>query len=95
MKVERSFNAQKQWRGMATRCALPALADRSAAILHALAYRESRPQKIPLGRSPLVRRGIVHQHLPGLPPGRNLPCPPAVFPAACRSMAKTLSAGYR
>ncbi|MBP2373702.1 hypothetical protein JOF46_001614 [Paeniglutamicibacter psychrophenolicus] len=51
-KVERSSNALKQWRGMATRCALRALAYRPASVLHAVPIRSADIEKSPWGDTP-------------------------------------------
>jgi transposase len=50
--VERSFNALKQWRGMATRYDKLALTYRPAAVLHAVLIWSADIEKSPLGDTP-------------------------------------------
>lgn len=50
--VERSFNALKQWRGMATRYDKLALTYRSAVVLHAVVIWSAALEKSPLGDTP-------------------------------------------
>ena len=50
--VERSFNALKQWRGMATRYDKLALTYRSAVVLHAVHIWSAALEKSQLGDTP-------------------------------------------